>query len=164
MLCLLLLLPQQTMAPSDIASLPLYLFSPAILELLEDLALSGRGEYELQDAIQLLINAGGGVHGILVRERLTLTTARDLLEINRHFLRSAPRTYQEPLELEPGTRLIEPVYIGKGAHILPGCVIGPDVVIEGDCQVGENAHLTEAVVLRGARIPKGANIQNQVVT
>jgi glucose-1-phosphate thymidylyltransferase len=44
-------------APSNIASLPLYIFSAKLLEYLPEVKLSPRGEYELQDAIQMLIDA-----------------------------------------------------------------------------------------------------------
>ncbi|MFQ5858328.1 MAG: sugar phosphate nucleotidyltransferase, partial [Anaerolineae bacterium] len=48
--------PELHQAPSDVASLPLYVFKPRILDYLHDVPLSPRGEYELQDAIQMLID------------------------------------------------------------------------------------------------------------
>jgi len=48
-------------SPSNISSLPLYCFSPRILDYLPEVRPSARGEYELQDAIQMLINRDGRV-------------------------------------------------------------------------------------------------------
>ncbi|MFQ5578627.1 MAG: sugar phosphate nucleotidyltransferase, partial [Anaerolineae bacterium] len=73
-------------APSNIASLPLYVFSPRLLAYLPEVNPSPRGEYELQDAIQMLIERDGGVTGLLTPTRLQLTNAADLLALNRHYL------------------------------------------------------------------------------
>jgi dTDP-glucose pyrophosphorylase len=55
--------PLPGQAPSGISSLPLYCFSPRILDYVPDVRLSTRGEYELQDAIQMLIDRAGRVGG-----------------------------------------------------------------------------------------------------
>jgi glucose-1-phosphate thymidylyltransferase len=78
--------PGPEQAPSNIASLPLYCFSSKILDYLPEVQLSPRGEYELQDAIQMLIERDGQVLGLTVDNRLTLTSPADLLGINRHYL------------------------------------------------------------------------------
>ena len=48
--------PSPAEAPSNISSLPLYCFSRGFLDYLPRVPLSARGEYELQDAIQMLID------------------------------------------------------------------------------------------------------------
>ena len=67
--------PSPENAPSNIASLPLYVFRKEFLEYLPEVPLSPRGEYELQDAIQMLIDQLGQVRGVNVASRLTLTPA-----------------------------------------------------------------------------------------
>jgi dTDP-glucose pyrophosphorylase len=81
--------PRPEEAPSNIASLPLYVFTPRILDHLPQVPLSPRGEYELQDAVQMLIEADGGVQGVFLENRLTLTGPDDLLVINQR-LRPPP--------------------------------------------------------------------------
>ncbi|MFL5625120.1 MAG: glycosyltransferase, partial [Ktedonobacteraceae bacterium] len=71
---------------SNISSLPLYVFSPHILDFLSEVKLSARGEYELQDAIQLLIERRGRVTGVSTPSRVQLTNVADLLALNQHFL------------------------------------------------------------------------------
>jgi dTDP-glucose pyrophosphorylase len=61
--------PRPEQAPSNIASLPLYCFSTRILDLLNEVPLSIRGEYELPSAIQMLIDRGGEVRGINTNQR-----------------------------------------------------------------------------------------------
>ena len=78
--------PLPAEAPSNISSTPLYAFSNRILDYLSQLPISPRGEYELQGAIQMMIDEGQTVNGIFLKNRLTLTTAEDLLAINLDYL------------------------------------------------------------------------------
>ena len=157
--------PPPEEAPSDISSLPLYLFSRSFLDYLPRVPLSPRGEYELQDAIQMLIANEGRVGGITTRERLTLTSPADLLALSRHYL--ARREHDpEPAEWASsrGTEIVPPVYVENEASIGLGCTIGPNVYVERGARVGDRATLRNAVILRGSTVPDGANIENQVVS
>ena len=79
--------PTPGMHLSNIASLPLYVFSSRLLDCLDDAPLSPSGEYQLQDAIQLLIERNGRVKGVFTPSRLQLTNADDLLTLNRYYMR-----------------------------------------------------------------------------
>jgi NDP-sugar pyrophosphorylase family protein len=158
--------PHPEEAPSDIASLPLYVFTPRILDYLPQVPLSPRGEYELQDAIQMLIEADGSVQGVFfVEGRLTLTGPDDLLVINRHYLLNGyDRPQLAPFTVGNNTHLITPLRIEQGTVIGEGCVIGPRVYIERDCRIGSNVTIKDAVVLRESAIEDGAMIVGQVVS
>jgi bifunctional UDP-N-acetylglucosamine pyrophosphorylase/glucosamine-1-phosphate N-acetyltransferase len=155
--------PTPDEAPSNISSLPLYLFSRRLLDYLPQVPLSSRGEYELQDAIQLLIEGEGRVGGVTTAERLTLTSPADLLALSRHYL--ALGAYPESTDWVsgPGSQTLSPVYVETGASIGRDCAIGPDVYVEHDARVGRGAVLRNSVVLRGSSIPDGAVVENQVV-
>jgi NDP-sugar pyrophosphorylase family protein len=157
--------PQPEEAPSDVASLPLYVFTPRILDYLPQIPLSPRGEYELQDAIQMLIEADGSVQGVFVESRLTLTGPDDLLAINRHYLLNGyDRPQLAPFTVGNNTHLITPLRIEQGTVIGEGCVIGPRVYIERDCHIGANVTIKDAVVLRESAIKDGAMVVGQVVS
>ncbi len=156
--------PKPSEAPSDIASLPLYVFTQHILDYLPRVSRSSRGEYELQDAIQMLINDGGKVRGVLTNSRLTLTDAGDLLEINRRYLDGDLRLHLVPYTVGPNTQLITPLRIESGITIGADCIIGPRVYIERDCTIGSNTTIRDAVVLRGSVVPAGSTIVGQVVS
>jgi dTDP-glucose pyrophosphorylase len=141
--------PQPCEAPSNISSLPLYVFGLSLLELLPLVKLSARGEYELQEAIQLLIDQGGGVTGVLTPERIQLTNVADLLALNRYYLAANGfATGRSFAQLGMGTRLIPPVHIEADVTIGPGCVLGPHVYVEPGCRIGARVRLADAVVLR----------------
>lgn len=152
-------------APSDISSLPLYVFGPEIVPLLDKVPQSPRGEYELQDAIQMLIDHTQGVTGVFTDERLQLTNAADLLSLNRHYLTTGGDAPQlAPREVGQHTHLITPLRIEEGTVIGPGCVIGPRVYIERNCRIGANVLLKDAVVLRDTVIEDGRQIVGEVVS
>jgi NDP-sugar pyrophosphorylase family protein len=157
--------PRLEEAPSNIASLPLYVFTPRILDYLPQIPVSPRGEYELQDAIQMLIEADGGVQGVFVESRLTLTGPDDLLTINRHYLLSGyDRPQLAPFTVGNNTHLITPLRIERGTIIGEECVIGPHVYIERDCHIGANVTIKDAVVLRESIIEAGTTVTDQVVS
>jgi NDP-sugar pyrophosphorylase family protein len=157
--------PSPEEAPSNISSLPLYGFSPHILEYLPQVPLSPRGEYELQDAIQMLIERDGRVCGVTVEQRLTLTSPADLLALNRHYLTNGDNRPQlAPYTVGPNTQLITPLRIESGTVIGENCVIGPNVYIERDCHIGDGVTIRNAVLLRESIVPDGATIEDWVVS
>jgi NDP-sugar pyrophosphorylase family protein len=157
--------PLPGQAPSGISSLPLYCFSPRILDYVPDVRLSTRGEYELQDAIQMLIDRAGRVGGVMCRRRLTLTNAADLLALNHHYLtQGVDRPQLAPQTVGPNTQLITPLHIEKGTVIGGSCVIGPNVYIERDCRIGEGVTVRNAVILRRAILPDRTTVADQVVS
>ncbi len=156
--------PKPAEAPSNISSLPLYLFSPQMLDYLPEVKLSARGEYELQDAIQLLIERRGQVTGVLTPSRVQLTTVADLLALNQHYLaQDAAQMTVNARVVGLGTTFVPPVRIDAGVTIGPNCVIGPNVYIEANCQVGAGAEIHDAILLGGAVIADQQHVAHDVI-
>ena len=156
--------PKPEEAISNIYSLPLYCFSPLVLDYLSEVRRSPRGEYELQDAIQMLIEREGQVSGVIIPERLTLTQPQDLLTINRHYLeKMAPPIHFTPRTIGQHTHLIPPLHVEGDTVIGRNCTIGPHVYVEQGCRIGRGVTLANAVVLHGTVVPDGATIQDEVV-
>ncbi|MBC8450405.1 MAG: NTP transferase domain-containing protein [Chloroflexi bacterium] len=157
--------PPPEEAPTNIASLPLYIFTPRLLEYVHRVQPSARGEYELQDAIQMLIEDGGEVTSLPTAGRLTLTGPDDLLAINRHYLVTGHgRPQLAPFTVGPNTQLITPLRIEEGTVIGEGCLIGPHVYIERDCRIGSHVTIQDAVVLRGAVLEDGTKVVGEVIS
>lgn len=156
--------PKPEEALSNIASLPLYVFAPVLLDYLPKVRLSVRGEYELQDAIQMLIQQQGQVTGVLTPSRIQLTNAADLLTLNRYYLSANGAGVQVfSSSISPDVQLIPPVRIDTGVIIEPGCVIGPHVYIERDCQLGAGVRVADAVMLRNTRLAGGEQVRGEVI-
>lgn len=156
--------PSPRQAFTRLASVPLYCFSSGLLDYLPEIPLSPRGEYELQDAIQMLIEREGRVCGVMVSGRMTLTTPEDLLNINLHYLRGMNASMRLPGEMRRYRERFEPpVYMESGARVAPGCKIGPGVYLEAGSRVEAGAALRRSVLLRGAVVPAGAEVVGAIV-
>ncbi|HBY07704.1 MAG TPA: hypothetical protein DEH22_07950 [Chloroflexi bacterium] len=155
--------PGPEAAPSDLGSPPLYLFSTKLLDHLQAMRPSQRGEYELQDAIQALIEHEGEVYGHLIPERIDLTRPEDLLRLNLRYLKNGqPQTELVLDEVGKKSRFVSPVLIESDVSIGEGCVIGPNVFIEREARIGHGVQLENCVVLRGAKVGEGTRAKNQV--
>lgn len=153
--------PTPAEAPSNLGSLPLYIFQPAILDLLAAVPLSPRGEVELQSAIQVLLDQHAPMGGVVFTARHELTNPADLLALNLLILaREYPAVLEQPLA---GVSLHPPYRIEAGAQVAPGCSLGPAVYLESGCQIASGAHLSRCVVLRTARVPAHANLSDQII-
>lgn len=156
--------PLPAEAPSDISSTPLYAFSSRILNYLPQVPISPRGEYELQDAIQMMIDEGLTVNGLFLNSRLTLTSAHDLLAINLDYLYAMAQSYQAGSDnIGSNTKLVDPFFIEKDVEIGQNCQIGPGVYIEKNVRIGDDVQLENVVVLRDTIIAKNARLKNRVV-
>jgi len=157
--------PTLEKAPSDIASLPLYIFSPLILEHLKSLTISPRSEFELQDAIQGMIDQNAGVQGFHLSRRLSLTSPKDLLQINLEYLNRMrpPYLYIQSRVIGANTRFIAPVHIEDGVMIGSNCIIGPGVYMEKGSASGDGTRIRVSIVLEGGEIPNGTNVSKKLV-
>ncbi len=146
---------------SPLGSIFVYAFSPRLLRHL-DVPLSKRGEREIQDAIQALIDAGGVVRGLVAPGRLSLTRPADLLAINLIYLERGPRTVISA-PLPPDVNVVPPVRVEAGVQVGAGCSLGPRLYLEGGCRIGPGARLGDAVVLRDGVVAPGQRVTNQVL-
>lgn len=154
--------PKLEEAPSNISSLPLYVFKPLIFDYLPKVPLSVRGEYELQDAIQMIINDLGNVSGVMADYRLDLTTPDDLLTINLKFLaQMKDSVISSPIPAS--CKLVNPVFISENVTIGDGCTLGPNVFLEKDTLLGDGVVIKNSVVLKGSKVESGRVLDNEIL-
>ena len=152
-------------APSLTVSLPHYVFSLRLLDFLSHLEESPRGEYEIQDAIQALINEGSKVVGVRAAARLQVSTPEDLLLLTRRLLLEGeePKCFK-PLKVGSNSKFFEPLRVESGVEIGDECSVGPEVFLESGCRIGDRAVVRRSIVLRGGRIAAGETVEDRVVT
>jgi glucose-1-phosphate thymidylyltransferase len=155
--------PSPEQAPSSTISLPLYVCSPGLLPLLSEIRPSIRGELELADALQLLIDRGGKVAHHTTDWRVQVSTPEDLLALNLHLLRKLTEQRGEPVSLGKGARLVPPLVFDGDVEIGDGCCIGPNVYLEGPCRIEAGVQLRDSIVLRNATVEQGRHIRLAVV-
>lgn len=144
---------------TDLASIPLYIFTPKLLSYLPRVKPSQRGEYELQDAIQMLIDDGTKLGYTVTNSRRTITEPEDLLSINLEML---TETDPAPAPDIPGVEIEPPVLIEQECTVLQGSRIGPNVYIARGSTIGERSHLSNCVVLSGTTVPEKTIAQNRL--
>ncbi len=136
--------------PSDLAVAGVYCFKNRILDVIDNLSPSARGEYEITDAIQGLMNVGT-VRGLEVTGWWKDTGRHDdLLDANRLLLeRIEPLVLGESLN----SRLVGRVRIEAGAVVKDSTVIGPALI-------GANSHLENVYVGPFTSIGESASLKN----
>ena len=155
--------PTREDAPSCTVSLPHYIFSPRLLDLLPRLEASPRGEYEIPDAIQELIDAGRQVVGVHAEERLQVSSPQDLLKLTRKMFSEGLETKIDPARDDHGRTVVEPILVERDVVLGDGCEVGPEVFLESGCHIGRGAVVRRSIVLRGGRVNDGQTIEDQVV-
>jgi len=151
---------------SDIALVGVYLFDDSILEACSSLQPSWRGEYEITEAIQWLIDNGRSVRAEMVTGWWKDTgRPEDLLEANRVLLATREReiagdvddrtTVDGVVVVAHGAKVTDstlrgPVVIGPDT-IVDGCSIGPDVSIEPRCELVRSS-IRDSILMEGCRV------------
>ena len=124
--------------PSDLALVGVYLFDSTVHEAVAAIEPSARGELEITDAIQWLIDEGFEVgHDVLSGWWLDTGKKDPLLECNRLVLDTISR--QVDGDVDEGSVVEGRVQIGVGARIVNSTVRGPAVIGAGT--VIENSHV-----------------------
>lgn len=151
--------------PSNLALVGVYVFTKAIHDIIATLKPSGRGELELTDAIQGLLEAGKKVSVHQVRGWWKDTgKAEDLLEANRMVLSQVRRDIQgEVVEsqilgdvvLEEGARVVRsmvrgPAHIARGA-LVQDSFVGPYSSVGTGVQI-INSEIEYSLLLQDSRI------------
>ncbi|MFB0519311.1 MAG: sugar phosphate nucleotidyltransferase, partial [Acidobacteriota bacterium] len=148
---------------SRIISLPFYLFPQEILGFLPQTPRSPRGEYELQDAIQWLIDSGFNVQGVLTAERHNLTTLNDLILINKIYMEKYHQTLPPDRMEWKKVTIIDPVYIAPEVKIGEESEIGPWVTVgRGSC-IGRRVKISESVIIPGAVVGDDLEVAHKVI-
>ena len=140
---------------SDLALVGVYLFGPSIFQAVRAIQPSKRGELEITDAIQWLINAGKRVHSHIIGGWWKDTgKVEDMLEGNRMMLGSLVPLNEG--SIDAATVVEGPIRIGKGAVVERSRLRGPLVIganaIVRDAYIGPFTSLADGVVLDHAEI------------
>ncbi len=148
---------------TDLALVGVYMFKPGVHAAAKAIEPSGRGELEITDAIQHLVDSGARVEPHIV-EGWWKDTGRldDMLAANRLVLDTIEGRVEGELVdsqvdgrvvVEAGAHLVRstvrgPAIIGAGAR-LTDCYIGPYTAIGERCEI-ENAEVEHSILLEGS--------------
>jgi glucose-1-phosphate thymidylyltransferase len=151
---------------SDLALVGVYLFTPAIHEAVRRLRPSARGELEITEALQWLIDSGHKVRSTIISGYWKDTgNVADMLEVNRMVLEGLAVRQDGVVDsateligrvtIEAGaqvsrSRIVGPAIIGAGARV-DSSYIGPFTSVAAGCAILDS-EIEYSIVLRGASL------------
>lgn len=155
--------------PSKLANAGIYLLTEAVFDFIAKTQLSPRGELEITDSLQMMIDAGCNVgYEVLDSDWIDIGRPWDLLDANRVLLENMKGICEGTVE--PYATLHGEVTVGRGTIIRNGsyiigpvvigedCDIGPNCFIRASTAIGNNVHIGNAVEVKNSIIMDGTKI------
>jgi len=165
--------------PSDLALIGIYALSPSIFDIIERIEPSWRGELEITDAIQTLLDDGESVDSQVIEGWWKDTgKPEDILDANRLVLEGRPGsqagTIEENADVTGHVDLHESATIQHDAVVRGPVSIGADTVVRADTYVGpytsigpdsivEHVHIENSVVIGETEITADGKIVDSLI-
>lgn len=127
------------------------------LKYLMDNNIRTKNEFQLTDALEMMIEKGCRFRTAPVSKWLDCGLAETLLETNAHVLNRYDNSASVNL---PGVKVIAPCHIGKDVKIV-NSTIGPNVSVGDGCVI-ENSTVKNAVLWDGVKV-EGRTLDNVIV-
>ncbi|MGA1082419.1 MAG: glucose-1-phosphate thymidylyltransferase [Candidatus Nanopelagicales bacterium] len=163
--------------PSDLALVGVYMFRTPIHEAVRAIKPSGRGELEITDAIQWLVDNKYSVKPHLVSGYWKDTgKLEDMLECNRAVLEAMEPRNEGKVDaeskligrvvIEPGAEIVRsiirgPAIVGKNTKVTD-TYIGPFTSIYNECEL-TNTEIEHSIVLENTKISSVARIEDSLI-
>lgn len=141
--------------PTNLAVIGVYMLDSNVFDVIDRLQPSWRGELEITDALQGLIDRGLKVHAE-VMDRYWIDTGKmdDILNANRIVLGTIEQRIDG--EVDERSRVYEPVIVEAGARVVNSVLRGPIIVGAGseivDSYIGPGTSIDHGCRIKGCRI------------
>jgi len=137
---------------SNLALIGVYFFDKNVHKAIKSIKPSARGELEITDAIQWMINNGYKVGAEVIKGWWKDTgNPDDILEANRLILEDIVRDISEARVVDGTSQISGRVKIGKGSEIINSKIVGPVII-------GENTKVIDSYVGPFTSISEGVQI------
>jgi UDP-N-acetylglucosamine diphosphorylase/glucosamine-1-phosphate N-acetyltransferase len=165
--------------PSHKANAGLYLFTPDIFSAISQTPKSPRGEYEITDSLQMMIDSGEPILHHEIGYWLDLSWPWDLLPGNEYMLaKIEPQNLGEVEEgaiikgkvsignnttVRSGSYIVGPTIIGDGCDIGPNCYIRPHTAIGDNCHIGAAVEIKNSIIMKDSKVPHLSYVGDSVI-
>ncbi len=165
--------------PSNLVNCGVYLLTREIFDIIALTPRSCRGEYELTDSLQLMIDKGHALSYQMVTSWFDLSYPWDLLVANERMMPKIessnrgiveknaiirnPVVIGEGTVIRAGAYIVGPVIIGDNCDIGPNCFIRPCTTIGNDCHIGNAVEIKNSIIMDGTKIPHQNYIGDSVI-
>jgi len=163
---------------SNLAVIGVYFLTPKIFDIIDTLRPSRRGELEITDALQIVLERGSLEFDFVTGWWKDTGTAEDIIHANRLVLESIGSKNQFLIrdsrteagnvvlgggtEVSPDSDLSGPLIVGKDCRIGPGVSLGPNVSIGDGCRL-ENCSISDSIIMEGCSISFDGEIRDSIV-
>jgi len=157
---------------SNLAVTGIYLLTPLIFEVIDNLKPSWRNELEITDALDNLLKQNDNIGYEIITDYWKDTgTPEDILNANRQVLAhishsSSPKELMDQVfagdYIEVDLDL--PCVIGKNCKIDESAQIGPNVSIGDDTIISSDVVIENSIIMSGCKIDGGLNIKDSIIS
>jgi glucose-1-phosphate thymidylyltransferase len=149
-------------SPSDLAVIGIYFLTPKIFGVIDRLKPSWRGEFEITEALQMLMDDGDKIEYDTVTGWWKDTgTPEDIIHANKLVLDSIGTENQ--FLIDDNAEITNNVVIGTGTTVSPDSVITGPVIIGKNCTIGPGVHLGPYVSVGDNCNLKQCSIQDSII-
>ena len=164
---------------SRLANAGLYLFTLDIFGAISQTSKSPRGEYEITDSLQLMIDKGHHISYQKINYWLDLSYPWDLLPANESLLVGIESQNLGEVEenvvmkdvisigkntaVKSGSYIVGPVIIGQNCEIGPNCYIRPYTSIGDNCHIGSAVEVKNSIIMRGSKLPHHNYVGDSII-
>ncbi len=165
--------------PSHMANAGLYLFTPDIFDAISQTSKSPRGEYEITDSLQLMIDSGQRIACQEIGYWLNLSYPWDLLSANESLLSETETEHlgktegnvviKDPVSIgrntlvRSGSYIVGPVIIGEDCEIGPNCYIRPYTSIGDRCHIGSAVEVKNSIIMKNSNLPHHNYVGDSII-
>ena len=152
--------------PSDLAVIGVYMFDHYVFEAVDQLRPSARGELEITDTIQYLIDKGLAVRAQEL-DRYWMDTGKmgDILEANAVVLDALPARKEGSIDSASQTR--GTVIVERGAQVTSSVLEGPLIIGEEsrivDSEIGPHTSIYHHCQVEGSRIANSVVMEHTLI-
>ncbi|MCS6836878.1 MAG: glucose-1-phosphate thymidylyltransferase [Anaerolineae bacterium] len=145
--------------PSNLALVGIYMFDHHVFEAVEAIKPSKRGELEITDAIQWLVERGYRVYPH-IHQGWWIDTGKptDMLEANAHVLEEVVPSLDPSAQIDEQSQVDKRVTVQAGARIVRSVVRGPAIIgmnaVIEDAYIGPFTSIYHDVTVRDAQIER----------
>jgi glucose-1-phosphate thymidylyltransferase len=147
---------------SDWALIGVYVFNDKIFEAIERIRPSWRGELEITDAIQVLLESGAKIDCQFVQGWWKDTgKPEDLLEANQLVLQEIQSSCEG--KIESGAMVSGQVKVGRDTVVRDGTTMRGPIVIGEHCEIGPSVYVGPYTSIGNNVIVRNCEIENSIV-
>jgi UDP-N-acetylglucosamine diphosphorylase/glucosamine-1-phosphate N-acetyltransferase len=165
---------------TKLANLGIYGFDPVIFDAIDATLLSSRGEYEITDSIQILVDQNYLVGYLNVQEMwIDIGTPWDLLNANAVLLNGISTEIEGTVEpfatitgevkigeesvVRNGSYIVGPAVIGQCCEIGPNCYIRPSTSIGHRVKIGNAVEVKNSIIMDDTKIGHLSYVGDSVI-